>query len=166
MTQLKLSRKERTGIEWLIGHAKDARTVCRAQAVLWASTGESADRIARRLLVTRQSVYNWLSRFHERAALPLAERVSDAARAGRPCTAAGVIDPLIAEVIEQDPRDLDYQATVWTAPLLQAYLSEYQQISVSRKSVAYAIARLGVRWKRPRHTLSLRSRTWRQAKGG
>lgn len=166
MTQLKLSRKERTDIEWLIGHAKDARAVCRAQAVLWASGGESADQIARRLLVTRQSVYNWLSRFYDRAALPLAERLSDAARAGRPRTAAGVIDPLVAEVIEQDPRDLDYQATVWTAPLLQVYLSEYHQISVSRKSVAYAIARLGMRWKRPRHTLSLRSRTWRQAKGG
>ncbi|MGH9945243.1 MAG: helix-turn-helix domain-containing protein [Pyrinomonadaceae bacterium] len=166
MTQLKLSRKERTALEWLIGHAKDARAVCRAQAVLWASAGEHIDEIARRLLVTRQSVYNWLARYHERAALPPVERLSDAARAGRPRTAAGIIDPLIAEVIEHDPRDLDYQATIWTAPLLRAYLSEQHQISVSRKSVASAIARLKLRWKRPRHHLSLRPRTWRQAKGG
>ena len=166
MTQLKLRRKDRTAIEWLIGHATDARAVCRAQAVLWASGGESVDEIARRLLVTRQSVYNWLARFDERAPRPVAERLSDAARSGRPCTATGIIDPLIAAVIEHDPRELDYQATGWTAPLLQVYLSEQHQISVSRKSVADAIARLELRWKRPRHTLSLRPRTWRQAKGG
>ncbi len=166
MTQLKLSRKERTALEWLIGHAKDARAVCRAQAVLWASTGENLDEVARRLLVTRQSVYNWLARYRARAALPPVERLSDAARSGRPRTAQGVIDPLIAQVIEQDPRALDYQATVWTAPLLRTYLSEQHQISVSRKSVASAIARLELRWKRPRHTLSLRPQTWRQAKGG
>lgn len=166
MTQLKLRRNERTAIEWLISHAKDARAVCRAQAVLWASSGESVDEIARRLLVTRQSVYNWLARFDERAELPLAARLSDAARPGRPPTAAGIIDPLIAEVIEHDPRGLDYQATGWTAPLLQAYLSEQHQITVSRKSVASALARIGVRWQRPRHQLSLRARTWRQAKGG
>ncbi len=166
MTQLKLSRKERTSIEWLIVHAHDARTLCRAQAVLWASGDQSIDEIARRLLVTRQSVYNWLARFQERHARPLVERFADATRSGRPCTAAGVIDPLIAEVIEQDPRQLDYQATVWTASLLQTYLSNEHEINVSAKSVQFAIARLRMRWKRPRHQLSLRSRMWRQAKGG
>lgn len=166
MTQLKLRRKERTSIEWFIGHANDARAVCRAQAVLWASNGESIDEIAHRLLVTRQSVYNWLARFQERHRRPLAERLADARRSGRPCTATGIIDRLVAEVIEQDPRPLDYQATVWTAPLLQTYLRPEHDINVSAKSVQFAISRLGMRWKRPRHQLSLRSKTWRQAKGG
>ena len=38
--------------------------------------------------------------------------------AGRPPTASGVIDPLIAEVIDDDPRESGYRSTNWTAALL------------------------------------------------
>ena len=37
---------------------------------------------------------------------------------------------------------------------------------VSRKTVGRAIARLGIRWKRPRHQLARRPDTWRRSKGG
>jgi len=47
------------------------------------------------------------------------ERLSDAARSGRPPTALEIIDPLIELVIDLDPRLLDYNSTVWTADLLQ-----------------------------------------------
>jgi transposase len=122
--------------------------------------------IAPRLLVSRQSVDNWVERFRERELLLVASRLADAARGGRPRTAHGIIDPRIDSVIEQDPRELGYRATVWTAGLLRAYLSEQHQLTVSAKSVSFAIARLSIRWKRPRHRLALRPATWRQAKGG
>jgi len=166
MTHFKLSRKEQTELEWLISHTHDARLLCRAQAVLWFVAGISVDEIAQRFFVSRQSVYNWLERFQQRAQLSLSARLADGARSGRPRTAHGIIDPLIAEVVETDPRALGYRATVWTAPLLQAYLHEEHQIMVSRRSVSFAIARLQMRWKRPRHRLALRPQTWRQAKGG
>jgi transposase len=166
MTQFKLSRKEHAELEWLISHPPDARLLCRAQAVRWFVAGVSVEEIAQRLFVSRQSVYNWLERFQERAPLALSVRLADGARSGRPRTAHGIIDPLIAEVVETDPRELGYRATIWTAPLLQAYLSEKHQIVVSSKSVAFAITRLQLRWKRPRHRLALRPDTWRQAKGG
>ena len=53
-----------------------------------------------------------------------------------------------------------------TAALLRQYLQEQHHLAVSRKSVSLAIARLGLRWKRPRYDLSRRSATWCQAKGG
>jgi transposase len=76
----------------------------------------------------------------------------------RPC--------LIAEVIDTDPREMGYHSTVWTAPLLREYLEQVHGVVVSRKSVSLAIARLRVRWKRPRHQLSRRPEHWRQSKGG
>ena len=155
MTHLKLSRKEQKELEWLIAHTHDARLLQRAQAILWFVMGESVEAIALRLLVSRQSVYNWFERFQERDSLPFATRLADAERSGRPRTAHGIIDPLIDAIIETDPRELGYRSTVWTAELLQAYLSEEHQITVSSKSVAFAIARLQIRWKRPRHRLSL-----------
>ena len=166
MTHFKLSRKEQKELAWLIAHTRDARLLQRAQAILWFVMGESVDAIALRLLVSRQSVYNWFERFKERDSLPLAIRLNDAERSGRPRTAHGIIDPLIDAVIDTDPRELGYRSTVWTAGLLQAYLSEEHQIEVSSKSVSFAIARLQIRWKRPRHRLALRPETWRQAKGG
>jgi hypothetical protein len=49
---------------------------------------------------------------------------------------------------------------------LQQYLEEVHQLGVSRPSVSLALARLRIRWKRPRHHLARRSPTGGQAKGG
>jgi transposase len=166
MDDFALSRKERAQLEALVARTHDARQALRACALLWLDDGESAPEVARRLGVTRQTVYNWAGRLDLRDESEVAARLSDAPRCGRPCTAAGIIDPLIDAVIERDPRELDYRSTVWAAGLLVAYLRDEHRLSVSDDSVRLAIARLSIRWKRPRHRLALRPATWRQAKGG
>ena len=166
MTDSILSRKERAKVQELITHLHDARLSLRAYALLWLDDGESVPEVAHRLGVTRQTVYNWGSRFQARTASEIAVRLADAPRCGRPCTATGIIDPLIDAIIERDPRELNYRSTVWTAPLIVEYLCNEHQLMVSDDSVRAAIARLRVRWKRPRHHLALRPATWRQAKGG
>jgi transposase len=166
MTNSALKPTERTALEDMIAHARDARLVRRACGVLWLNDGESADDIAERLGVSRQTVYNWAERFLGRAGLDLEARLADAERRGRPCTAQGIIDPLIEAVIDLDPHDFGYRSTVWTAPLLVRYLADTYKIVVSCQSVRLALARVRIRWKRPRHRLALRPDTWRQAKGG
>lgn len=166
MTDFMLSCREREKVRDLIAHPHDGRLLLRAYALLWLDDGESVPEVAHRLGVTRQTVYNWASRFQARTDLELTLRLADAPRCGRPCTASGVIDPLIDAVIERDPREFDYRSTVWTAPLLVEYLRDEHKLVVSDDSVRLAIARLRVRWKRPRHHLALRPQTWRQAKGG
>jgi transposase len=133
---------------------------------LWLDEGETVEEVAQRLLVSRQTVYNWLLRFRQRSDQDLRTRLQDAPRQGRPPTALGVIDPLLEEVIDSDPRLHGYRHTVWTATLLQNYLRKAHGIVVCRKSISLAIARLAIRWKRPRHVLGQRPDTWRQAKGG
>jgi transposase len=46
------------------------------------------------------------------------------------------------------------------------YLQDHHEVEVSCKTVSRAIARLEIRWKRPRHQLARRPDTWRQSKGG
>ncbi len=166
MTYLELNSKERVMLEYIISTSPDARQVMRAYALIWLDEGEPVSEIAPRLGVSRQSVYNWAIRVQQRDDIALHLRLADAPRSGRPCTAKGVIDSLVAEVIDTDPRQLGYRSTVWTAPLLVSYLSHEQGIEVSADSVSRAITRLRIKWKRPRHHLALRSPTWRQAKGG
>jgi transposase len=166
MARVILGARQRSTLEDFMLHTSSAKERSRAQAVLWLAEGESVEQIAELLHVSRQTVYNWTERFEQRQGLDLGSRLADAPRQGRPPTALGIIDPLIAEVIDGDPRDLGYHSTVWTAPLLGEYLKQVHGIAVSRKSVSSAIARLGIRWKRPRYQLARRSETWRQSKGG
>lgn len=166
MTYIELGDKERIMLEHIISNSGDARQVLRAYALIWLDEGSSVEEISQQLNVSRQSIYNWAIRFRQRKDLDLQSRVADAPRSGRPCTAKGIIDSLIEEVLDTDPRQLGYRSTVWTAPLLVVYLGKGHRIDVSSDSVSLALARLRIRWKRPRHNLALRPDTWRQAKGG
>jgi transposase len=161
-----LRAHERRALSRIACSAPTVKELIRAHALLWLDAGASVEEVAQRLLVSRQTVYNWLLRFRQRSDLDLRARLQDAPREGRPPTALGIIDPLLEQVIDTDPRSYGYRHTVWTAALLQDYLREVHHITICRKSASLAIARLGIRWKRPRHVLAQRSDTWRQAKGG
>jgi len=165
MNPLSLTEREARELESLL-RLPFCRECRRAQALLWLAQGVPAEQIAQLLDVSRQTVYNWATRFHQRDGLDLFARLADAPRSGRPPTGQGVIDPLLAAVFDQDPRKLGFHATVWTAPLLCQYLRKDHGIDVSRKTVSRAIDRLDLHWKRPRHQLALRPDTWRQSKGG
>jgi transposase len=166
MASIILNKRLRDELEAFVLHAPSARECCRALAVLWLADGETINEVAELLRVSRQTVHNWLQRFQERDGLDLHARLADAPRQGRPPSALGIIDPLIAAVIDKDPRKFGYHFTVWTAPLLREYLQQVHGIAVSQKSVRLAIDRLRMSWKRPRHQLSLRPEYWRQSKGG
>lgn len=166
MALLVLGDRLRYELEEIVCHTPSARERCRAQALLWLAEGAGVEEIAEALGVSRQTVYNWVSRFQEREDLGSRARLLDAPRPGRPRLAGGLIDRLIASVIDGDPRPLGYHSTVWTAPLLSRYLCDYHEIEVSERTVGRAIDRLRIRWKRPRHELALRPPTWRQSKGG
>jgi transposase len=114
----------------------------RAKALLWLAEGVSVSEVADRLEVSRQTVYNWSQRFRHRARLDLKSRLGDAPRSGRPRTVRGVIDPLIAAVIDRDPRDVGCNAPAWSGTTLMRYLAEAHDLAVSRKSVCLAVQRL------------------------
>lgn len=106
MTILELSSRERTSLEILAVQTNSAKELRRAQALIWLNDGESIEEVAERLCVSRRTIYYWVEWFESSVGLDLASRLADAPRSGRPATAQGIIDPLIDEVIETDPRDL------------------------------------------------------------
>ena len=166
MTLSILSPHERALLTVFASRTHEAKELRRAQALLWLDQGESLVAVATRLDVTRQTVYNWVKHFRVRRSAALGERLADGLRSGRPPTVKERIAPVLEAVLPQDPHALGYRSTVWTAPLLTPYLRDAHALTVSRQSVSLALARLDVRWKRPRHRLAHRSPTWRQEKGG
>ena len=166
MALLSLDARQRAGLDDLLAHTPSAKERCRAQALLWVAEGMDVEAIAELLCVSRQTVYNWVGRFGERSATDPRAGLLDAPRSGRPRAGGGAIDDLIAAVIDGDPREFGYNSTAWTAHLLGRYLHDRHEIGVSDRTVGRAIDRLRIRWKRPRHQLALRPKTWRQSKGG
>src|SRR3954464_2065897 len=145
MALLTLSDRRRGELEDIVSHTPWAKERCRAQALLWIADGSNVGEVAELLQVSRQTVYNWLSRFEGGAELDLRARLLDAPRLGRPRAASGTIDELVAAVIDGDPREFGYHATVWTAPLLSRYLRDHHAIEVCDTAVGRAIDRLGIR---------------------
>jgi len=144
MPLLILNTQERGVLEGLLTPLALTNKVRRAQALLWLDEGESAERVAVRLGVSRQTVYNWATRFKERRhTCDIPTRLADDQRSGRRRTTALLIDPLIRTVLERDPHEFGYCAPRWTPTLLERYLRNFRNVTVCRRSVSLALKRLG-----------------------
>ena len=116
----------------------------RAQALLWLDAGESPQVVAVRLRTSRQTVYNWATRFKRRQSeSDICVRLADGKRSGRPRTRlTAVIDTLIADAMTKDPHTFGYAATSWSGPLLDQYLREIHHLTVNYTSVKLALQRV------------------------
>jgi transposase len=164
-THFRLSIKERRGLDKTLHSTSDASVYRRAEAILALDAGESPIDVANRFRVSRQALYKWFNKFHQRPEESFEVRLSDKKSPGRPKRISGVIDSWILEVIDTDPRKFNYSATTWTAKLLAQYVRDTHGLSISYRSARRALDRLGFRWKRPRYTLSRRPSNWRRKKG-
>jgi hypothetical protein len=63
MALLILSPQERALLEALASRTHQAKELRRVQALLWLDQGESPSAVAKRVGVTRQTVYNWVKHF-------------------------------------------------------------------------------------------------------
>jgi len=96
-----------------------------------------------RLGVSRQTVYNWATRFKDRRGqYDIPTRLADDKRSGRRRTTALTIDPLIVAVLGRDPHEFGYCSPRWTPTLLERYLRTVLNLTVCRRSVSLALLRL------------------------
>jgi hypothetical protein len=148
MSLLALNLQERGVLEELITPTALTNEVRRAQALLWLDDGESPQAVADRLHVSRQTVYNWATRFkRQRGARDIPARLADEKRSGRPGVFPPIIDPLIRPVLEREPLEFGFESHRWTPTLLMRYLRDVHHIPVCRASVSLALRRLNNGWE-------------------
>jgi transposase len=144
MALLALNSQEREALHALLTPLALTNAVRRAQALLWLDAGQSPETVATRLGVSRQTVYNWATRFKERRGkCDIPARLADGKRPGRSKTTAQIIDPLIEAVLSRDPHEFGYCAPKWTPTLLERYLRNGFNVTVCRRSVSLALKRIG-----------------------
>ena len=86
MALFRLAARARQTLRRIARSNADAREVRRAQILLWLDGHETVQAIARRCGRTRQAIYALVRRYRARRALPVAERIRDQPRPGRPAT--------------------------------------------------------------------------------
>jgi transposase len=166
MQPFTLSLSERRALEKQIHGTKDTKVLKRAQALLWLTEGMSIPDIAKRLAVTRQTIYGWVSFYRSQCNRSLITRLKDRPKSGRPARKAAFVLQDIDTLLQKSPTQYGYRHVDWTVPLLQKVIQGQHQIDVSTQTIRRCLKQRHYVWKRPRYTLARQSPTWAQEKGG
>jgi len=146
--------------------ARDARVARRLLALVGLAEGQSVREVAERLGAGRWTVYRWGQWWRERRPDPLADRLRDRRRSGRPVWLREALRQQLPVRRAQDPQALGYRHTTWTVPLLVQHLATHEGIPAREMTVRRCWHALGYRWKRPRFVLVRQAPHGHQAKGG
>ncbi len=165
MMRLTLSPGERRQLERLVERSRDAQQLRRAQGLLSLAEGEPVRQVIRRMRIGRSTLYEWVGRLRGKRHQPVASRLSDRPRPGRPAQKGPRLKARLETLMQQKPSLYGYRYAEWTTALLLVQLAA-EGLQAGDSTVRRTLHTLGYRWKRPRFVLKRRSPTWRQAKGG
>ncbi|MEE8301354.1 MAG: helix-turn-helix domain-containing protein [Candidatus Tectomicrobia bacterium] len=166
MSLLKLSLSERRALQKQIHNTKDVKVLKRAQALLYLADGVSAQEIAKRLGVTRRTIYGWVSLYQNRCNKSVKDRLKDRPKPGRPPKKSTHILPELEHLLHNSPRQHGYRYSEWTSCLLKQVMKSEHTLDVSTKTIRRCLKQLHYVWKRPAYALARQAPTWAQAKGG
>ena len=148
----RLTRSERATIARWRRRPADVGVYRRAQAVHLSSQGLKVHEIAEMVGCHRSTVFRWLQQFEVGGLAALQPGKST----GRPPKADADFQAALAQAVEQNPRDLGYPFTRWSADLLSEHLRRTTHVSVSPSTVYHTLKRLGYRYGRPKLDLKHR----------
>jgi len=166
MGLIRLNARARQTLQRLARSSTDGRQVRRAQVLLWLDAGIGVKEVAQRLGYTRQAVYAIVQRYRARSRLPVAERIQDSRRVGRPAGKRERTRQALEILLARPPSRYHYRSPVWTVPMLRTQMRRRLKCSVNARTVRRALHDLRYRFKRPRYIFAERPTTWRQEKGG
>lgn len=148
----KLTRSERSRLDAILRKPPNVKVFLRARAVDLSARGWKVPRVAEVVQRDRSVVSRWLHRFEEQGIDSLWPRKSP----GRPPKMTAEVRQAADEAVRQNPRDLGYEFTRWTAELLTQHLAATTGVEVGPWTVRKTLVGLGFRWGRPKLDLAHR----------
>jgi len=146
-----LSKEQKSELEELYRKTTIPRVRTRAQMILLsAEKGLNSEEIADIVRESSVTVLRWLHRY-------IAEGIQglmDAPRAGRRSTVTDQYRARLLEVVRRRPRSLDLEYSMWTLQRLADFMAEDTGIRVSTETVRRVLAKEGIVFSRPQHTIS------------
>jgi transposase len=136
--------EEQTTLEQLArSRTAEARLVQRAQILLGLCDGDNRSTVARRLGVTRPTVYAWVARFNDTHG-----------RVAGPAVSWPSADLYVPAARRSDRRRTDQTGGTrlalgsWTLDRLQDCLNEYKGIAIKRSRIDETLLDEGLRWRK------------------
>lgn len=118
--------------------------------LLSAEQGLKAEEIAKIVRESSVTVLTWLKRYIAEGV----EGLQDAPRAGRTLTVTEEFRKQLLEKVRRRPRSLGLEYSMWTLQRLADYLAEQTGIRVSDETIRRELAKEGIVFSRPQHTIS------------
>ena len=146
-----LNKEQLSELEELYQKTDKPRYRTRAQMVLLSSEqGLKAEEIAQIVRESDITVLRWLKRYLAEGI----EGLKDAPRPGRNAVVTEEYRKRLLEVVRRRPRSLGLEYSMWTLQRLSDYLAEETGIRLSSETVRRELAKEGIVFSRPQHTIS------------
>lgn len=146
-----LSEEQKDELDDLYRKTEVPRVRTRAQMVLLSAEKKlKADEIADIVRESSVTVLRWLHRY-------MAEGIQglmDAPRAGRSSSLTDEFRKRLLEVVRRRPRSLELEYSMWTLQRLADFMAEETGIRVSDETIRRELAKEGIVFSRPQHTIS------------
>lgn len=124
----------------------DLRIIKRITALLWLSEAQPAERVAERLGVCKQTIYNWLHAFLLKRWASLRPRTSP----GRPAKLTPAQKQRLSEVLSAGPEAAGYPTGCWNTALIQDLIRREFQRCYNLHYLAELLHRLGFSYQKAR----------------
>jgi putative transposase len=122
----------------------------RAMGLRLLHEGHSPKEVAQIMSVSQPVVYDWHHRWHANGLEGLANRP----KSGRPRKAGRKYVERLEEVIEQNPQDLGYNFTVWTADRLRHHMEKETGTRLGSTKFRALLKENDFVFRRPKHDLT------------
>jgi transposase len=122
----------------------------RAMGLRLLHEGHTPKEVAEIISVSQPTVYDWHHRWHQKGLEGLANRP----KSGRPRKADHSYVELLKEVIEQDPQELGYNFTIWTADRLRLHLEVASGKLLGSTQFRALLKENNFVYRRPKHDLT------------
>lgn len=143
-----------------IKHDKRPEVRQRAMGLRLLHEGQTPQAVAELMSVSQPTVYDW----HHRWQADGLEGLANRPKSGRPLKADKNYISLLEQVIEQDPQELGYAFSIWTAERLRLHLQKKTGIKLGSTQFRQLLKGNDFVYRRPKHVLSnLQDASARQA---
>lgn len=128
----------------------DPKAVLRLVVILNLDDDVPPDTIADWYDLSRQTVYNWKSRFEDR---DLRDAMHDRPRSGRNPRLANEDREELERLLQAPPREAGLEAPAWTTPLVQSLIEDRYGVAYSLRQVRRILRKAGLSYRkaRPQH---------------
>jgi transposase len=146
-----LTEEKLAELELLYRKTELPRVRTRAQMILLSAEQKlSAEEIAKIVRESQVTVLTWLKRYISEGI----EGLQDAPRPGRSLVVTEEFRKQLLENVRRRPRSLGLEYSMWTLQRLMDYMAEKTGIRVSRETIRRELAKEGIVFSRPQHTIS------------